>query len=140
VIFTRTSFLQEEAGWKGKDNLMKTNTTLIICPASLMAQWENEIKAKVSTVLESSPYQQCCGSGFNGVPGSVNRIRIANQDLGGQKWISKLQFLIPKKKKNFSFIFFFFFSAIKPGSRLDPHTDPDSLEIIESGSTTLPSS
>ena len=78
-IFTHTFTLQEEAGWKGKDNLMKTNTTLIICPASLMAQWENEIKAKVSigklslqaVLLFRISIRIRIGSGFNGVPGSV---------------------------------------------------------------------
>jgi hypothetical protein len=99
--------LQDEAGWKGKDNLMKTNTTLIICPASLMAQWENEIKAKVSTGMLSLSavlwirisIRIRIGSGFNKVPGSVFgsglRIRIQECKNGLQKYkkVNKFHFI-----------------------------------------------
>ena len=42
------AFFQENT-WKlkGVGNLIKTKTTLIICPASLLGQWEGEIKSKV---------------------------------------------------------------------------------------------
>ena len=32
-------------------NLIKTQTTLIVAPASLLGQWENEVKTKVSQEL-----------------------------------------------------------------------------------------
>ncbi len=51
--------------------------------------------------------------------------------------MSKLQFLIKKRyKKMFSctrlFFFFFNFWSSKPRSGLDPHPDPDSLEMLDS--------
>ena len=42
---------EKENEWKlkGVGNLIKTKTTLIICPASLIGQWEGEIKTKVKS-------------------------------------------------------------------------------------------
>jgi hypothetical protein len=45
--------------------------------------------------------------------------------LYGGLGIGKLQFLIKKKKKNFSCIFFSIFGHLSPGSILDLDPDPD---------------
>ncbi len=84
---------------------------------------------------------QCCGSGFNGVPGSVSgsgyAIRIRIQEgfscslvvLYGGMGISKLQVLNKKRKKNQLLFFPQIFGHQNPGSGLDP--DPDSLKMLD---------
>jgi hypothetical protein len=68
--------------------------------------------------------KQCCGSGFNGVPGSGFAIRIRIQESKNGP-----QFLVKKERKNLSSVFFQFL-VIKI-------LDPDPPGFNESGSATL---
>ena len=42
---------KEEKEWLAKKskNLIRSNGTLVICPASLMGHWEQEVKSKVKS-------------------------------------------------------------------------------------------